>query len=171
VSSGTINANPAPAHPSQQTANNAPAASDAPAAQAAAPAQPASSTLGAPFSVKQFDGTAQITVVGATYGPSLGGPLDLTPSNGGYLVLDVLWETSTGVSSANPLYFRAKDGQGREGTFAIFGVPSQLGAGSVPVGDKSRGNVAFDIGPGPYTVSVVDQLFQEKARITINAAN
>ena len=121
--------------------------------------------LGQPFEVKQNDGTAKITIESATYGTSLGGVLDTPAKNGGYLILDVLWETSTGTSSPNPLYVKAKDASGHEGTIAI-GVDNALASGDVPVGDKARGNVAFDIGAGPYTIVVTDQLFQEKARLT-----
>ena len=133
-------------------------------------AAPAGPTLGAPFEVKQNDGTAKITIVSASYGPALGGAFDIAPKNGGYLILDVLWETSTGTSSSNPLYIKAKSADGREGDIAL-GVASQLGSGDVPPGDTSRGNVGFDIGAGPYTIVVTDQLLQEKARLTaVNAS-
>lgn len=140
------------------------------AASPSASAAPAGPTLGAAFEVKQNDGTAKITIVSATYGPALGGAFDIAPKNGGYLILDVLWETSAGTSSSNPLYIKAKSADGREGDIAL-GVVSQLGSGNVPTGDTSRGNVGFDIGAGPYTVVVTDQLLQDKARLTaVNAS-
>ncbi|MEO5534140.1 MAG: hypothetical protein ABIR17_03310 [Pseudolysinimonas sp.] len=136
---------------------------------AAEPITPTGPQLGQPFEVKQNDGTAKITIVSATYGDSLGGgAFDSPADNGGYLILDVLWETSEGVSSSNFFYFSVKDAEGREGDLSIF-VNDPLGAGDVPAGDKSRGNVAFDIGAGPYTVIVTNQMLQEDKRLTIEA--
>jgi len=150
------------------TSSTPPAASND--AAEPSPTKSAEPGVGTPFEVKQNDGTAKITIMSATYGPKLGsGPFDSEADNGGYLVLDVLWETAEGTSHPNPLYFKAKDADGREGDFAIF-VDDSLGSGDVPAGDKSRGNVGFDIGAGPYTVIVTDQLLQEKARLTITAA-
>lgn len=59
-----------------------------------------------------------------------------------------------------------KDAEGRTGDLSI-GVDSAFTSGEVPVGDKMRGNLAYDIGPGPYTVVVTDQLLQESARLTV----
>ncbi|MFT4137002.1 hypothetical protein [Microbacterium sp.] len=125
--------------------------------------------MGVPFEVKQSDGVAQVTIVSATYGapPDLGG-ISISADNGGVLILDVLWETTEGTTSANPMYIDAKDAEGREGSIAI-GVDSALGSGDVPTGDKMRGNVAFDIGAGPYIVTVSDTLLQEAARLTVEA--
>lgn len=66
------------------------------------------------------------------------------PKNGTYLLLDVLWETEAGKTSSNPLYFSAKDANGRKADISMF-ADNQLGTGEVLPGDKSRGNIAFDI--------------------------
>lgn len=143
-----------------------------PAGTAAAKPAPTQNapTIGQPFTVKQSNGTAKVTIVKATYGPKLGGDFDQTAKNGGYLILDVLWETTKGTSTANPMYFAVKTADGVAGSMAL-GAPTPLASGDVPVGDKSRGSVAFDIGKGPYTIIVTDELLQEQARITGAAAN
>ncbi|MBO0897228.1 MULTISPECIES: hypothetical protein [Arthrobacter] len=79
---------------------------------------------------------------------------------------DVLWETEEGVTTANPLYFDAKDVDGRKGEMYMF-ADGQLGSGDVLPGDKSRGFVSFDMAPGEATVTVTDPMLQEAARIQI----
>ena len=71
-----------------------------------------------------------------------------------------------GVTSANPLYFDAKDAEGRKGEIYMF-ADGQLGSGEVLPGDKSRGFVAFDMAPGIATVTVTDPLLQAAARIQV----
>lgn len=170
---GTVTATAAPT-PSASVkptamASASPSATASPKPTGEAPATESPTPgLGIPLEIKQSDGVAKVTIVSATYGPSLGGPFDIEPDNGGYLILDVKWETASGVSSANPLYFSAKTTEGREGDIAL-GVDEALGSGDVPVGDVSRGNVAYDIGDGPYVIIVKDQLLQEVARLNVEA--
>ncbi|UWX96791.1 hypothetical protein N2K95_14290 [Arthrobacter zhaoxinii] len=110
---------------------------------------------------------ARITIVSAEHADTASAQ-SFAPAavNGSFLVLDVLWETESGVTSANPLYFNAKDDEGRKGETYLF-ADNQLGTGEVQVGDKSRGTVVFDIAPGPATVTVTDPLLQEAARIQV----
>jgi len=151
----------------------APAAT-APASTAAAAAPPSSApaapapAVGVPFSVKMRNGNvARITVVSAVRTDSVTTGAFATPSkNGTYLLLDVLWETESGKTSSNPLYFSAKDANGRKADMSMF-ADNQLGSGEVLPGDKARGNVAFDIAPGAATVMISDPLLQEAARIQI----
>ena len=58
--------------------------------------------------------TARIIIVSAEYTDSVSAE-SFAPAaqNGGFLLLDVLWETEEGVTSANPLYFDAKGAEGR----------------------------------------------------------
>ncbi|WP_028268165.1 hypothetical protein [Arthrobacter sp. MA-N2] len=70
------------------------------------------------------------------------------------------------MTSTNPLYFTAKDADGRE-AYSELGIDGQLGTGQVPVGDKTRGNVAFDIKPGTSIVVITSPLLDEVARITV----
>lgn len=88
------------------------------------------------------------------------------PKNRPYLLLDVLWQTQFGKTSSNPLYFSAKDANGRKSDMSLI-ADNQLCSGEVLPGDKARGNIAFDIAPGVATVIVSDPLLQEAARIQI----
>ncbi|TQJ41193.1 uncharacterized protein DUF4352 [Arthrobacter sp. SLBN-112] len=149
-------------------ATAAPAAPAAAAPPSSAPAAPAAPTVGVPFSVKMRNGnTARITVVSAVRTDTVTtGAFATPPKNGTYLLLDVLWETESGKTSSNPLYFSAKDANGRKADMSLF-ADNQLGSGEVLPGDKARGNIAFDIAPGAATVMISDPLLQEAARIQI----
>lgn len=146
----------------------APAAPAAAAPSASAPAAPVAPAVGVPFSVKMRNGNAaRITVVSAVHTDSVTtGAFATPPKNGTYLLLDVLWETESGKTNSNPLYFSAKDANGRKADMSMF-ADNQLGSGEVLPGDKARGNVAFDIAPGAATVMISDPLLQEAARIQI----
>ncbi|MGM9470831.1 DUF4352 domain-containing protein [Pseudarthrobacter sp. YS3] len=145
-----------------------PAAPPAAAPPASAPAAPAAPTVGVPFSVKMRNGNvARITIVSAVRTDSVTIGAFATPSkNGTYLLLEVLWETESGKTSSNPLYFSAKDANGRKADMSLF-ADNQLGSGEILPGDKARGNIAFDIAPGAATVMISDPLLQEAARIQI----
>ena len=149
----------------------------APVAEIAAPAAPADTNaaasatgakVGEPFTADMGNGNvARITIVSAAYGPAAStGPLATPATNGGYLILDVLWETDKGETSSNPLYFKAKDADGRSANTELA-IDDQLGSGDVPAGDKARGKVAFDIKPGTSTVIVTTPLLQEAARVQV----
>ncbi|WP_237393889.1 TM2 domain-containing protein [Pseudarthrobacter sp. ATCC 49987] len=155
----------------------APVVSPAATAAAAAPAAPAATKaaeaatgakVGEPFTADMGNGNvARITIVSATYGPAAAtGPFATPAKNGGYLVLDVLWETDKGETSSNPLYFKAKDADGRSANSELA-IDDQLGSGEVPAGDKARGKVAFDIKAGTSTVIVTTPLLQEAARVQV----
>ncbi|WP_315914003.1 MULTISPECIES: TM2 domain-containing protein [unclassified Arthrobacter] len=141
-------------------------AADAPAPEA--PAQEAEPTVGVPFTVKMGNGNvARITIVSAVRTDVVSTNVLATEAkNGEYLLLDVLWETESGTTSANPLYFSVKTDDGRKGDFQFF-ADDQLPAGDVPAGDKSRGFVAFDIAPGAASIGISDPLMQQVARVQI----
>ncbi|MDR7083628.1 TM2 domain-containing membrane protein YozV [Arthrobacter ginsengisoli] len=143
------------------------AASAAPAATNAAEAA-TGAKVGEPFTADMGNGNvARITIVSAAYGPVAStGPLATPATNGGYLILDVLWETDKGETSSNPLYFKAKDADGRSANTELV-IDDQIGSGEVPAGDKARGKVAFDIKPGTSTVIVTTPLLQEAARVQV----
>ncbi|WP_104160202.1 hypothetical protein [Arthrobacter sp. ZGTC212] len=151
---------------SESDGGAAPAAEE-PAAEEAS-AEPAGPTVGVPFTADMGGGnTARITIVSAEYTDSVSvEAFAPAAQNGGFLLLDVLWETEKGVTSANPLYFGAKDADGRKGDMYLF-ADGQLGSGEVLPGDKSRGFVAFDMAPGEATVVVTNPILQEAARIQI----
>ncbi|MEO5321364.1 DUF4352 domain-containing protein [Arthrobacter sp. CC3] len=145
-----------------------PAAQAAAAPPSAAPAAPAAPAVGTPFAVKMKNGNvARITIVSAVRTDAVTTNSFATPpKNGTYLLLDVLWETEAGKTSSNPLYFSAKDANGRKADISLF-ADNQLGSGEVLPGDKARGNIAFDIAPGAAIVMISDPLLQEAARIQI----
>lgn len=146
---------------------------EAPAAPAAAPAAkapaaPAAKKVGQAFTADMGNGnTAKITILSATYGDAITtGPYASPAKNGGYLTLDVLWETEKGKTSSNPLYFKAKDADGRSANVELF-MDDAIGSGEIPAGDKARGKVAFDIKPGTSTVIITNPILQEVARISV----
>lgn len=148
-------------------------AAEAPAAPVAAPAAeaPAAASdkrVGEAFTADMGDGNvARITIVSATYGDAItAGPYATPAKNGGYLTLDVLWETDKGTTSSNPLYFKAKDADGRAANVELF-MDDAIGSGEIPAGDKARGKVAFDIKPGTSTVIITNPILQEVARINV----
>jgi hypothetical protein len=150
-----------------QPAPAAPAAPvDAPPAEA--PAASSEKKVGEAFTADMGNGNvARITIISATYGASITtGPFDSPAKNGGYLTLDVLWETEKGETSSNPLYFRAKDADGRASSSELI-MDDGMGSGEIPVGDKARGKIAFDIKPGASTVIVTNPILQEVARISV----
>jgi hypothetical protein len=146
-------------------------AAEAPAVPAAAPAAPAASSdkrVGEAFTADMGNGDiARITIVSATYGDAItAGPFASPAKNGGYLTLDVLWETEKGTTTSNPLYFKAKDADGRAASVELF-MDDAIGSGEIPAGDKARGKVAFDIKPGTSTVILTNPILQEVARISV----
>lgn len=162
-SSSSLAAADAAAAKSQPTA--AAAASPAPAAEA--PKAPAAPTVGKPFTMDLGNGdVARITIISAVRKASVSTQFSSPAKNGSYLLLDVLWETTSGETSSNPFYFSAKDANGRKADQNLF-VDDQLGSGKILPGDKSRGFIAFDVAPGPVTVMISDPLMQEAARIQI----
>jgi hypothetical protein len=155
---------------SAPAADRAAPAAEAPAAAPAAEAPAASSEkkVGEAFTADMGNGnTAKITILSATYSASIiSGPFDSPAKNGGYLTLDVLWETEKGETTSNPLYFKAKDADGRSASVELI-MDDQLGSGEIPAGDKARGKVAFDIKPGTSTVIITNPILQEVARISV----
>ncbi|MEN8583088.1 TM2 domain-containing protein [Burkholderia sp. RS01] len=161
---------PASAPPAGAPAVQAPAAPAAPAAAPAAKAPAASSgkKVGEAFTADMGNGnTAKITILSATYGAAITtGPYASPAKNGGYLTLDVLWEREKGTTSSNPLYFKAKDADGRSANVELF-ADDVIGSGEIPAGDKARGKVAFDIKPGTSTVIITNPILQEVGRISV----
>lgn len=165
--SGTAGATEGPASVDASASDASTAAAPASAAPAKAPA-PAAPTVGKPFNVDMGNGNvARITIVSAVRTDSVSTTAFASPpKNGTYLLLDVLWETEKGKTSSNPLYFSAKDANGRKADISIF-ADDQLGSGDILPGDKSRGFIAFDMAPGTATVVITNPILQEAARIQI----
>lgn len=159
---------PAAAPPTESTGaqpTEAAAASLVPAAEA--PKPPSAPTVGKPFTMDLGNGdVARITILSAVRKTSVNTQFSSPAENGSYLLLDVLWETTSGETSSNPFYFSAKDANGRKADQNLF-VDDQLGSGKILPGDKSRGFIAFDVAPGPVTVMISDPVMQEAARIQL----
>ena len=137
-------------------------------ATAAAATTAAAPTVGTPFTADMGNGNiAKITIVSAKFvDKSSSNQFAPAAKNGKFLALDVLWETEKGTTSSNPMYFEAKDADGRKADMTIVG-DGIIGSGQVAVGDKSRGFVYFDVAPGPIKVTITDPILQPAASLTI----
>jgi hypothetical protein len=125
---------------------------------------PKQAQVGAPITVTSGDKVSKVTIVSAKYSPEPIGGYS-TPEKGGYLILDVLWESEKGTADVSPYLFNAKDATGvQKGTTYVSGL-DLLASAHVPPGDKLRGAVVFDIAGGPWIVTL--GTFTEIARWTI----
>lgn len=153
---------------SAPAANNsgAPAAAAAPAAPAEA--KKAEPTVGKPFTADMGNGNvAKITIVSAKFVDKVStNQFAPAAKNGKFLQLDVLWETEKGSTSSNPMYFQAKDANGRKADLDMMGE-GQIGSSQVAAGDKNRGFVNFDVAPGPIKVTITNPILQPAATLTV----
>lgn len=125
--------------------------------------------IGQPVEVKQSEGTAKVTILSATYGPSMPGG-DVEPvKHGGVLMLDVQYETADGVADANPLYFTIKSADGQDGELGL-GAPDAISAGQLQPGEVRRGNIAFDVGAGPFFLKFWDDMLSGGTVYTFDAS-
>lgn len=77
------------------------------------------------------------------------------PKNGTYLIIDVTLTVNSGTMTANPGFWKAQDPQGYTYTAQFAGVAEQgIDSGEIPAGQKTRGEIAFDVPPGPLTVTL-----------------
>lgn len=128
----------------------------------------AEGTLGEPVAVPQIEGTAEVTIRSATYGPTNG--TDFEANNGGYLVIDLAWETLDGTTYVNPLYFSVETADGTEGDYDIFG-DATLESSEQKAGSTVEGTVSFDVAESPsYVIVITDEMLQEVARVTVEAS-
>ncbi|SDS04066.1 DUF2510 domain-containing protein [Microbacterium paraoxydans] len=125
----------------------------------------AEGTLGEPVTVPQLEGTAEVTIRSATFGPTNG--TDFEPANGGYLLIDVAWETLDGTTYVNPLYFSVETADGTEGDYDIFGEAT-LESSEQDAGSTAEGTVSFDVAESSsYVIVITDEMLQEVARVTV----
>lgn len=131
--------------------------------------------VGAPLTVTSQDPNtgqekvSRVTLVSARYSQDPLGSYDTGPKKGGYLIIEVLWESQTGTADVNPLLFNAKDATGvQQRPGYTSGDLDLLPAADVPAGDKLRGFLVFDIAAGPWIVTM--GAFTEAARWTITNA-
>lgn len=115
-------------------------------------------TLGTPFLVDFGRGNvAKITVVSASSAKEIpsSGNFVYHPKNGSYLILDVRWETEKGVTTANALYFTARDANGHKIFSQTVSADGAMGSGQVMAGEQMNGTVDLDVAPG-LTTMIVD---------------
>lgn len=121
--------------------------------------------LGDPITVNQVSGTAEVVITSATWSTTNGSSFEA--ANGGYLAIDLTWETVDGTTFVNPLYFTVETAEGAEGDFDIFS-DQMLEADELSAGESTQGIVSFDVAQSAsYTVIITDELMQEVARVTV----
>lgn len=129
------------------------------------PTEVAEGSMGEPVTVKQLGGTGEITVNSASWSATNNSGFD--PTNGGYLLVDLTWETLDGTTYVNPLYFSIETSDGTAGDYDIFG-DATLESSELPAGQSTQGTVSFDVAQsGSYVIIITDELFQEVARVTV----
>jgi hypothetical protein len=92
----------------------------------------------------------------------------MKPANGGFLAINVSWETLTGTSLASSSNFEAYDADGNEGEGiyleeGLEGLPTE----EVAAGDARQGVVVFDVKKGPTTIVVTDDVGDKAATFTL----
>lgn len=113
--------------------------------------------------------TAKVTVIDSLYVTEIPSMSYLTPNNGGFLLVEVSWETLTGTSSPNPLNFEAYDADGIEGEGIYLeegALPSETDS---PAGQVHSGVIAFDIKNGPTTINISDDIGDKASTFTLTA--
>jgi TM2 domain len=123
------------------------------------------------FVVTVSDGnTVKIGVLDSLYTAEIPAMSYLEPANGGFLVLEVSWETLTGTSTAAPMNFEVYDSEGNEGERiyledGLGGMPTE----EVGAGDLRQGLIAFDVKNGPVKVVVTDDYGDQASTFTVTA--
>ncbi|MFJ6454647.1 TM2 domain-containing protein [Paenarthrobacter sp. NPDC091669] len=152
-------ATPVPAAPS--ASQEAPAPSQGPAGD------------GNSFEVTVSEGnTVNVTILNTGYTTEIPEMAYMKPLNGGFLLLEVSWETTAGSSFVAPSNFDAFDAEGKEGD-RIF-LDDGLGglvSGDVAAGDVQQGVIAFDIKNGPTTVVINNDFGDKAATFTLTPAS
>ncbi|MBT2586005.1 TM2 domain-containing protein [Arthrobacter sp. ISL-95] len=121
------------------------------------------------FTVNVDDSTTvKVGVVNSLYTQEIPSMSYMKPANGGFLVLEVSWETVTGTSFAGSTNFEAYDADGKKGEplFLEEGLGS-LPMGTVAAGEVQQGVIAFDIKNGPTTIVIADVYGEEAATFTV----
>ncbi len=129
------------------------------------PTDVAEGGMGEPVTVQQMSGTAEVTVNSAVWSATNDSGFD--PTNGGYLLVDLTWETLDGTTYVNPLYFSIETAEGTAGDYDIFG-DATLESSEQSAGDTTQGTVSFDVAQSSsYVIIITDELLQEVARVTV----
>ncbi|MET3172916.1 UNVERIFIED_ORG: hypothetical protein ABIB52_000744 [Arthrobacter sp. UYCu721] len=116
------------------------------------------------FTVTVSEGdTVKVGVIDAVYTQEIPEMSYMKPANGGFLAVNVSWETMTGTSLASASNFEAYDADGNKAELiyleeGIHGLPTE----EVGAGDARQGVIVFDVKKGPTTI-VVNDVYGEKA--------
>ena len=153
----------------QKSSASQSAASEDPAASKAAPAPSSGAAADADsFVVTVSEGnTVKVTVIDSLYVTEIPTMSYMKPNNGGFLLVEVSWETLTGTSSSNPANFEAYDADGKEGEGIYLeegGLPTEMDS---PAGQVHSGVIAFDIKNGPTTIDISDDYGDKAATFTL----
>lgn len=120
------------------------------------------------FVVTVSDGNAaKVTVIDSLYVTEIPSMSYMTPNNGGFLLVEVSWETLTGMSSPSPANFEAYDADGNEGEGIYLeegALPSEMDS---PAGQVHSGVIAFDIKNGPTTIEISDDYGDKASSFTL----
>lgn len=151
---------------------NVPVQPPLPSASQAAPA-PSPGPSGGPstnsFVVTMSEGnTVRVGVLDSIYTAEIPGMSYLEPKNGGFLAVQVSWETVTGTSFATPSNFSVYDADGKEGELVYLDQEvGGLQTEEVGAGDSRQGVIAFDVKKGPVKVVVNDDYGDQASSFTV----
>lgn len=135
--------------PAATTASSAGAPSAA-ASSAAAP--PRTFAVGVPvdFTTPQGAGTVTVNSSSRSSAPDVFGQ---PPQHGAFLIIDLTLSVRSGTATANPFGFTAQDAQSYTYQAAPGVAPQEIDSSDLTAGQSVRGQIAFDVPPGPVTVS------------------
>lgn len=108
--------------------------------------------VGQPVAFTTSDGAGTVTVNGAqrSTAPDVFGQ---PPKHGSFLILDLTLSVTRGTATANPFGFTAQDGQSYTYQAAPGVARQDIDSSNLSAGQSVRGEIAFDVPPGPVTVS------------------
>jgi hypothetical protein len=108
--------------------------------------------VGATVGFEQYGDAGTITLHGVRRISQAEGPIGGTPTNGGYVVIDVTVSATAGTVTPNPLAFRAVGPDNRTYDSELGVLEQQMDSSEVPAGRSVRGEVAFDAPPGELLI-------------------
>jgi hypothetical protein len=110
--------------------------------------------------------TVKVGVIDSFYTTKISSMSYLKPQNGGFLLIEVSWETLTGTSHSAPLNFDAYDADGNKAEWISLDQGS-LPSEEVAAGDVSRGVIAFDVKKGPVSFVVKNDVGGKASSFTL----
>ncbi|MDP9988472.1 NINE protein [Arthrobacter sp. FW306-05-C] len=158
-------------------ARKVPVAPELPSASQAAPAPSGGSPTGGSaagansmVATVSEGNTAKVSVLDSIYTDKIPGMDYMEPKNGGFLAVEVSWETQTGTSFSSPSNFTVLDADGKEGEQVYLDEKlGPLPSDEVSAGDARQGIIAFDVKKGPVQVVVFDDYGDKAATFTLTA--